>query len=102
MENEYFETENIKVTKCKHCGAELEKVLLPYDSDFLVPHIWVCFNDECGYYKRGWDWMREKFNVRASYRFKYNGFTQDEGPLPVQSPYTWMDMRESEQQPAQK
>jgi hypothetical protein len=83
-------------TKCKYCGSELKKVMLPYDSDFLVDYLWVCLNDECDYYKRGWKWMEDKYHVRASYRYKYNSFTGNEGPLPVQSPYSWKDMVEEE------
>ncbi|MFP4368790.1 MAG: hypothetical protein ACLFR2_04350 [Candidatus Kapaibacterium sp.] len=74
---------------CKHCGSELKKVSLPVDSDFGVEYLMVCFNDECEYYKRGWNWMGENYNVRASYRYKYNTFTGEDGPLPVFSPHTF-------------
>lgn len=77
---------------CKHCGSDLKKLSLPPDSDFNCAYLLVCFNDECGYFKRGWDWMKERYNVTASYRYKYNPFYGDEGPLPVQSPDTFKDL----------
>jgi hypothetical protein len=77
---------------CKYCGSELQKILLPVDSDFNVEYLYVCFNDECGYYVRGWDWMKEKYNVNASYRYKWEPFHDIEGPIPVLSPYTFKEM----------
>jgi len=68
---------------CKYCGEEIKKVYLPVDSDWGVEYIYVCLNDECNYFKRGWDWMFNNYNVKASYRFMYNPFNGYEGPYPV-------------------
>jgi hypothetical protein len=77
MENKYI---------CKHCGAELSKVLMPLGSDWGVEYFMICMNDECGYYVRGWKWMLEQFKVHSSYRYKYDTFTGQDGPIPVFTP----------------
>jgi hypothetical protein len=79
---------------CKYCGSELSKIYLPVDSDFNVEYLFVCLNDECGYYIRGWDWMKKNYNVTSSYRYKYDPFHDIEGPIPVASPTTFKDMTE--------
>lgn len=70
---------------CPHCEAKL----LPWRSPDLTS--WggkvqlICLNDECPYYVRGWDWMKEKYDVVASYRYRLDPETGDSGPLPVWS-----------------
>ncbi|MBD3381172.1 MAG: hypothetical protein GF404_03140 [candidate division Zixibacteria bacterium] len=77
-------TENMTI--CPHCGSQMLKWKVPPDSTWSVEYIWVCFNDECNYYVRGWNWMREKFQQNASYRHSYNPQTNTTGPIPVWSP----------------
>jgi len=71
---------------CKYCNSKLRKVALPEDNDWGVDFLMVCMNDECGYYKRGWDWMWNHYQVKSSYRFHYNSITGYEGPLHVAKP----------------
>ncbi|MHC4942205.1 MAG: ogr/Delta-like zinc finger family protein [Planctomycetota bacterium] len=71
---------------CPHCNEKLSRWLNPDDSSWGWGYQLVCFNDECPYYKRGWDWMKEHYNVTASYRFRFNPENGATGPLPVWSP----------------
>ena len=71
---------------CPHCGAKLSRWLNPDESSWGFGYQLVCFNDECSYYKEGWDWMWENYRVRASYRFRIvNPETRQRSPLPVWS-----------------
>ena len=73
-------------TICPHCGQKMKKWRVPPDSTWKNEYHWVCFNDECPYYKRGWKWMEEKYQQHVSYRFSYNPETGATGPIPVWSP----------------
>lgn len=70
---------------CPHCGASMRRMQVPPLANFESPWIWVCFNDECGYFRRGWDWMWSHYRAHASYRHKIDPFTGESGPLPVWS-----------------
>ena len=70
---------------CPHCGYELNAWLPPDASNWGPAKQYVCFNDECGYYQRGWKWMWEQYNVHASYRHRYNPETGESAPLPTWS-----------------
>ena len=72
--------------RCPHCDGRLTQWLNPDDSSWGGDYQLVCFNDECPYYKRGWEWMRAHYNVTASYRYRFNPENGAEGPLPVWTP----------------
>lgn len=70
---------------CPHCNQLLKKWRCPQGSSWDVEFLFVCFNDDCSYFVRGWDWMKSKFNQNISYRFSVNPANGSSGPLPVWS-----------------
>ena len=74
---------------CPYCGERLLKWAVPespfvqtWDNDFM----YVCFNDACPYYVRGWDCMSDQGNRCASYRLMYHPEKDRCMPIPVNSP----------------
>jgi SAM-dependent methyltransferase len=86
----------IKTTlRCPHCGEKIKKWAVPdnpfevtWDNEFM----YICFNDHCPYYVRGWDHMSKEGNRGVSYRLMYNPEKDVCMPIPVPSP---MALRES-------
>ena len=78
-------------TICPHCGEKMKKwgsgACESWGSDYL----YVCFNDDCGYYQRGWDFTFQRIGVKASYRHRYDPTTGQTGPLPVNTPEAGKD-----------
>ncbi len=70
---------------CPHCGSNLKKWLVPEDSSWDEEFFFVCFNDDCSYYKKGWVWMKEQYNQTASYRYMFNPSTGTSSMIPVWS-----------------
>jgi hypothetical protein len=77
---------NPDLRKCTHCQQEMQRWYTPPDSTWGTVYQYICFNDACGYYIRGWDWIEKTYNKKASYRHRYNPFGGDAGPIPVWSP----------------
>ncbi|MBU2549433.1 MAG: ogr/Delta-like zinc finger family protein, partial [Proteobacteria bacterium] len=69
-------------TICPHCGQKMKRWGTPSDSSWGEAYWYVCFNDECQYYVRGWDHMFNTMKVKCSYRYKYEPDTGARGPLP--------------------
>ena len=70
---------------CPHCDSRLLPWQSPDATTWGGNTQYVCFNDECEYYVKGWDRMKEKYQQKASYRHRYNPELDESGPLPVWS-----------------
>ena len=78
--------DNNEIPKCSHCDAGMKKWVPPEDSTWAHDEFhWVCFNDECPYYVKGWEWMEESQGIKISYRHRLNPVTGKESPLPAKS-----------------
>jgi SAM-dependent methyltransferase len=92
LDQETFEArkKGIKHTlRCPHCGEKMLKWAVPdnpfevtWDNDFM----YICFNDACPYYVRGWDFMYREGNRSSSYRLMYNPEKDCCMPIPVPTP----------------
>ena len=72
-------------TRCPNCQRPLQRWANPSITSWDGEFQWVCFNDDCPYYLRGWEWMKSHFNVTASYRYRLEPKSGETGPLPVWS-----------------
>jgi len=70
---------------CPHCATRLSKWRVPVESTWSEEFFFVCFNDDCSYYKKGWEWMFEQYGQRASYRYVFNPETGASLRIPVWS-----------------
>jgi len=62
-----------KKPRCPHCRVEMglwEVPQIPFEegSGWGTPYLFVCFNNDCPMYRRGWDHLMENYGHRASYR----------------------------------
>ncbi|MBU0698768.1 MAG: zinc ribbon domain-containing protein [Proteobacteria bacterium] len=76
---------------CPHCDQEMNLWEVPpfTFSDGLgwgTPYLYICFNDECSLYVRGWDEIQENYAHNASCRCLCYPGTQKYECIPVFSP----------------
>jgi hypothetical protein len=70
---------------CPHCGHPLQPFQLPENSGWDEQVHLACFNDDCPYFRRGWEWMFDHYGVKASYRYRVDPASGTDSPLPVWS-----------------
>ena len=78
-----------RTLRCPYCGERLRKwavsdnpFVCTWDNDYM----YICFNDACPYYVRGWDVMHKEGTCGASYRLMYNPEKDRCLPIPVPTP----------------
>jgi hypothetical protein len=74
--------------KCPHCGHEMSIWEVPPFSfgdgvGWGVPYLYLCFNDDCPLYRKGWDHIQEAYAHKASYRCMNYPGTQQFELMPV-------------------
>ena len=69
---------------CPYCGDRLKKWAVPQGMENPWPNefLYVCLNDDCPYFLRGWSVM-ETLGNKCSYRLMYDPLTDNCQPLPV-------------------
>ncbi len=76
---------NPEQLSCPHCEGILMAFEIPEESGWEGSYQLACFNDECPYYQRGWEWMEQKYGVKASYRYRVEPNSGRAMPLAVWS-----------------
>jgi len=78
--------------RCPHCDQPLKRFEMPENSGWQKLHQLACFNNDCSYYRSGWDWMWEQYRVKASYRYRVTeSETGSASPLAVWSETALID-----------
>ncbi len=77
--------------KCPHCKEEMSLWEVPQIavSDGLgwgTPYLFICFNDDCPSYKKGWENIQETMETQASYRCINEPGRENFEYMPVYSP----------------
>ncbi|MFO7838273.1 MAG: ogr/Delta-like zinc finger family protein [Desulfosalsimonadaceae bacterium] len=74
-----------KAPICPHCRQKMKKWRVPDASTWPDAFFYVCFNDQCPYFIRGWQHIWQQQKTRASYRCRFDPHANRYVPLPVWS-----------------
>jgi Ogr/Delta-like zinc finger len=53
---------------CPHCGTKMDPIETPLDSSWGGEVHYVCFNDECCYFKDSWEALDRQGVTKTGYR----------------------------------
>jgi hypothetical protein len=73
------------VPLCPYCKQRMKKWRVPVNSTWSHDFFYVCFNDQCPYFVRGWQHLWEVQQIHASYRCRLEPDSGKCVPLPVWS-----------------
>lgn len=79
-------SESVQQRNCPHCEGRLQSFEVPNEAGCDELFQLACFNDDCPYYREGWDWMWSQYAVKASYRHRVDVATGKASPIPVWTP----------------
>ena len=73
--------------RCPYCEQALSKWLVPQTpfTEWTSEHQYVCFNDDCRHYVRGWNVFSGQ-RIPGSYRFMFDPDTRTSHSIPVLTP----------------
>ena len=70
---------------CPYCNQTMKKWKVPIHATWPHDFFYVCFNDRCPYFVRGWTHLWNAQHIRASFRCRLDPDTGKYVPLPVWS-----------------
>jgi hypothetical protein len=78
---------------CPHCGSDLKRWAVPQTpfTEWDSEHMYVCFDDDCPFYLRGWGALYRQGNFGFSHRFMYDPDRRVCTSVPVHGPTALRD-----------
>jgi len=77
-----------KKTVCPHCGQKLNKWSTPSFNfadglGWCTPFLYICFNDECRFFRNSWKQMSEVYGQEMGYRYMVHPDSGESSSVPV-------------------